>query len=83
MNALFAGGGLKNWSIPVAEARAVVGVVHAIDSDDDEKDETINPGKRGRSDTGTIMLPKKKSNADMMWGTLGQEVSKYIIRVTR
>ena len=65
LTSLFAGGQFKDWSIPVAEARAIIGVTHAIDSDKDQDDHTSSTNKRGWTDTASIILPRKKSNMDM------------------
>jgi len=65
LTSLFAGGQFKDWSIPVAEARAIIGVAHAIDSDEDYDDHTSSTNKRGRTDTASVILPRKKSNMDM------------------
>ena len=65
LTSLFAGGQFKDWSIPVAEARAIIGVAHAINSDEDYDDHTSSTNKRGRTDTASVILPRKKSNMDM------------------
>jgi hypothetical protein len=65
LTSLFAGGQFKDWSIPVAEAQAIIGVAHAIDSDEDYDDHTSSTNKRGRTDTASVILPRKKSNMDM------------------
>ena len=65
LTSLFAGGQFKDWSIPVAEARVIIGVAHAIDSDEDYNDHTSSTNKRGRTDTVSVILPRKKSNVDM------------------
>lgn len=33
LHALYAGGQLPEWSIPISEARAVIGVPHEIETD--------------------------------------------------
>ena len=55
LTSLFAGGQFKDWSIPVAEARAIIGVAHAIDSDEDYDDHTSSTNKRGQTDTASVM----------------------------
>jgi hypothetical protein len=68
---LYSGGQFKSWSIPVAEARAVVGVPHPIESDEGEEEDHNNatsskPIKRTRAETAsTIMIRKKKSSAQV------------------
>jgi len=65
LTSLFSGGQFKDWSISVAEAQAIIGVAHAINSDEDQNDHTSRTNKRGRTDTASIILPRKKFNMDM------------------
>jgi hypothetical protein len=68
MYGLYAGGQFKEWSMPVAEARAIVGVPHTIDSDGEDQPEQdraarAQSNKRSRSETASAIFIKR-SNLD-------------------
>jgi hypothetical protein len=56
--------------MPVAEARAIVGVPHTIDSDGEDQLEQdraarAQSNKRSRSETASMILSKKRSNLEV------------------
>jgi hypothetical protein len=67
---LYSGGQFKSWSIPVAEARAVVGVPHPIESDEEEEEDhntsaSSKPIKRARAETASTVIVRKKSSVQV------------------